>query len=132
MRIAPVIFVLSALAAASVPLLAEEAVPAVSFHLQQSVTAGDQQLAPGDYTIKQLANSPGIFSIYDKNGMKFEMFLMSQPLEYSEPVNKTDVTLRNDGGTYVLDHLQIAGRDLGYEFMTPAALASRDRERVGG
>ena len=131
MRVAPVIFVLSALAAASVPLLADETVPPVSFHLQQSVAAGDQQLAPGDYTIKQLPNSPGIFAIYGKDGTTFETFLMSQPVEYAEPVNKTDVTLRNDGGTYVLDHMQIEGRDLGYEFGTPQALASRDKERAG-
>jgi hypothetical protein len=131
MRIAPVIYVLSAMAALSLPVLADQANPPVSFHLSSAVTAGNQQLAPGDYTIQQLPNNANVFAIYNQTENTFETLLMARPVQNMEPVNKTDVVIRNEGGTFVIDSVQIEGRDLAYEFGSPEPVVSRNRASAG-
>ena len=128
MRLAPVMFVLSALAATSLPVKADEMNPSISVQLPYTVTAGDLRLAPGKYVIREISGMSNIFAVYRDNGM-FETYLLARPVEYMEPLEKTDVILRSDGREFVMDQIRIEGQRLAYEFATPSAVASREKER---
>jgi len=122
-------FVLSALAATSLPVKADAMHPSISVQLPFTVSAGDLRLAPGKYVIREISGMSNIFAVYRDNGMKFETYLMARPVEYTKPLEKTNVVLRSDGREYVMDEVRIEGQGVAYEFVTPSAVASREKER---
>lgn len=127
MRLAPVICTLSALAVFSLPMFAD--MP-IDFRLPFSVNAGDKTVPPGNYELRRLGESPYVFSLYNEDQGEYEALLMARPSERPNPAAKTDVILRSDGHEYVMDRLQIAGRQYRYQFSTPPNVMSLEKERA--
>ena len=102
----------------------------LGFTFPCAVTAGSQQLAPGDHEIRPHAGREGVFELYKRDGKQAEGFLMAMPADKGVLAPHTDIVLRNEGGGYVMDQIWIKNLSRGYEFITPETLKSRERERI--
>ncbi len=101
--------------------------------LPYSVSLNETTLLPGHYVIRQL-DSPGggsrILQIFTDNGMKLKTTAMTIPALDNNTPSKTSVILHHYGKDYYFDKVWIQGKNYGYEFPLPAAVKSRQRERM--
>jgi hypothetical protein len=105
----------------------------VKVNMPYTVTIGDKQLQPGDYTIQQFHDTGGgsrILLIYSDNGMKFETSAMTIPALDPNTARETKVMLHHFGNDYYFDKIWIQGKDYGYEFPLPNSVKSRQREAM--
>ncbi|MDQ6701339.1 MAG: hypothetical protein M3Z36_14255 [Acidobacteriota bacterium] len=101
--------------------------------LPYSVSINETTLQPGHYVIRQF-DSPGggsrILQIFSDNGMKLKTTAMTIPALDNNTPSKTSVILHHYGNDYYFDKVWIQGKNYGYEFPLPAAVKSRQRERM--
>jgi hypothetical protein len=100
----------------------------INIHLPYTVMAAQQQLQPGDYSLRLISDTARIFALY-KDGTTFETFLNAVPAERVLPSERTELMLRTDGRDFVLDKVWISGSTTGYEFLSPESFKAREHER---
>lgn len=123
------VFVLSVAVAAAMSFQAKaESFDHINIHLPYTVMAGQQELTPGDYSLRLISDTARVFAVY-KDGTTFESFLMAVPADRVLPSDRTELTLRKDGRDFVLDKIWITGSTTGYEFLSPENVKSREHER---
>ena len=128
MKIVRAFCISSALAVAALSLHAEQLVTSFRVNIPYSITAGSQQLPPGDYTIREISAVGHIFGLYNADGTKFEMFLPAIPMDEPTIAQKTDLTFRTEGNEHILEQLRISGMNVGYQFVTPESVKSKPTE----
>ena len=120
MRIVRAICVFSALsAAAALSVHAEQLIPSIRVNIPYTVTEGTHQLAPGDYTIREISAIGHIFGLFNGDGTQLQMFLAAVPTGTLDPAEKSELTFRTDGHEYVIDQMRIGGMNEGYQFVVP-------------
>lgn len=105
----------------------------VNVDLPYTVTIGNTNLQPGDYTIQQLRSLGGarwVLLIYGNNGMKFETSALTIPTLDTNTPNSTKVILHHFGPDYYFDKIWVQGKNYGYEFPLPANVKEREKERM--
>jgi len=105
----------------------------VKIDLPYTVTIGDRNLPPGEYTIEQMHDTGGgsrVLLIYGNNGMKFETSAMTIPCLDPNTAPSTKVVLHHFGPDYYFDKIWIEGKDYGYEFPLPNSVKSREKEAM--
>jgi hypothetical protein len=123
------VLLLSALAAVAMSFPAKaEPFDHINIHLPYTVMAGQQQLQPGDYSLRLISDTAKIFAVY-KDGTTFETFLMAVPAERVQPSERTELTLFTDGHDFVMDKVWVTGSTTGYEFLSPESVKAREHER---
>jgi hypothetical protein len=123
------VLVLSVVAAAAMSFQAKaESFDHINIHLPYAVMAGQQELTPGDYSLQLISDTAKVFAVF-KDGTTFQTFLMAVPAERVVPSERTELTLRRDGGDFMLDKIWITGSTTGYEFLGPENVKSREHER---
>jgi hypothetical protein len=127
MRILGAFCVLSALTVASFEAKAQD-FTSVKVNLPYTVTVWEQQLQPGEYTIRPIDEASGIFAVY-KDGIDFETLVHAIPAEKLDPATRSELVLRSDGQEYSLDQMWIAGLNRGFQFLSPESARSRQREK---
>jgi hypothetical protein len=115
----------SALAAAALSVHAEQLTTLVRVNIPYSITAGSQQLPPGEYTIREISAVGHIFGLFNGDGTKLETFLPAIPMDEPTTAQKTDLTFRTEGNEHILEQLRISGMNVGYQFVTPESVKSR-------
>jgi hypothetical protein len=124
MQIVRALCISSALAAAALSVHAEQLVTSVRVNIPYSITAGSQQLPPGEYNIREISAVGHIFGLFNADGTKFEMFLPAIPMDEPTIAEKTGLTFRTEGNEHFLEQLRIGGMNVGYQFVTPETFKS--------
>ena len=105
----------------------------VTVDLPYRVTLNNTTLEPGHYVIRQL-DSPGggsrVLQIFTNNGMRLKTSTLTIPTLDNNTPSSTKVILHHYGSDYYFDKIWVQGKDYGYEFPLPAAVKSRQRERM--
>jgi hypothetical protein len=104
----------------------------VTVDLPYSVTVNNTVLQPGHYVIRQMPSadiSNRVLQIYSNDGMKLETAVMTIPALDNNTPNNTEVILHHFGDDYYFDKVWIQGKNYGYEFVLPASVKARERER---
>ena len=124
MRATRVLSLSIALAAASL-LAHAQTFNEVQVNLPYAITAGNVVVPAGNYDIRPLANQPDTFGFY-KDGIFCKSIVHATPIKAGADVD-TSIVLRGGGDHLRLSQLWIDGMT-GYEFTTPSAAKSRERE----
>jgi cell division septation protein DedD len=91
---------------------------------------GDKTLAPGEYTIRRLPNSPNsrVLMFFSDGGTKFETSAIAHAV-YDPTLNPSSkIVLSRIGDDYYYDKVWVQGKAYGYEFVLPKEVRARMTE----
>lgn len=127
MRATRVLSLSIAFAAASL-LASAQSFNQVHVNLPFAISAGSTELPAGNYEIRPVADAPDTFALF-KDGIDCKSIVHATRIEKVGADVATSVVLRVNGNRYQLSQLWIDGAT-GFQFATPGAAKSRDRQEV--
>jgi len=101
----------------------------VNVTLTQAVVIGDETLAPGEYTFKEV--SPKLVQVFSGDKMRAEAAVITIDTEGKQPSKDTKLVLYKfaDSDSFYIDKMWIQGLNTGFEFPVPDKFKDLKRER---
>ena len=123
------LLVAGSMLASAMRLAAQPMQKTVKVTLAQPVVIGDETLAPGEYTFKEV--SPKTVQVFSEDKMRAEAAVITIDTEGKQPSKDTKLILYKFPGNdnFYIDKMWIQGLNTGFEFPVPDKFKDLKRER---